>query len=80
MSDTITIDPQGGEPHIVGDTDCDAGWCGMYDYPKPCPNCGGLIHADFGEEYGPDNEYYYVLTKCDKCGLNEFEAEQAAAK
>jgi len=76
--ETITIDPQGGDLHVVGNEDCDAGWCGREGYPKPCLNCGGWIHAELGEDYGLENEYYYVLTKCDRCGLNEFDAEQAA--
>lgn len=50
--------------HIVGNNECTEGWCGS-DYPKNC-ECGGLIHADFGDE-NLDCDYW-VHEKCDKCG------------
>ena len=50
--------------HCIGDSDCEIGWCGN-EYPKKC-SCGGLIHADFGDE-DCDGDYW-LYTKCDKCG------------
>jgi len=69
MDNQKTIDVSGEKvySHIVGDKDCASGWCGS-DYPKPCP-CGGLIHADFGDEDSDCN--YWLHTKCDKCGEPE---------
>ena len=55
-----------GDPHAVGDKECRNGWCGDH-YPIPC-DCGGLIHADFGDE---DWDGYWLHTKCDKCGESE---------
>jgi hypothetical protein len=52
--------------HDVGDTKCSSCW--IY-YPELC-SCGGLIHADFGEE-NEDMEYC-IFTQCDKCGKNGF--------
>lgn len=72
---------QGGEPltaqqidvsgeqiyaHTIGNKDCGEGWCGS-SYPKAC-ECGGLIHADFGDE---SYDGYWLHTKCDKCGESE---------
>ena len=44
------IDVSGEElyQHTVGNKYCREGWCGS-TYPKSC-TCGGLIHADFGDE------------------------------
>lgn len=56
-----------GDPHERGNLDCRVGWCNPY-YPKPCP-CGGLIHADFGDEDYDGN--YWLHTKCDRCGESE---------
>jgi hypothetical protein len=53
--------------HRVGDAKCREGWCGN-GYPKPC-ECGGLIHADFGDEDSDCN--YWLYTKCDRCGESE---------
>lgn len=62
MEDTITID---GVKHKVGDKECGECWT---DYPTKC-DCGGLIHAEFGDEnYDCD---YWLYTKCDKCGEPE---------
>lgn len=50
--------------HAIGDDDCDDCWRG---YPVLC-ECGGLIHADWGDETG---DGYWLYTKCDKCGEPE---------
>lgn len=53
--------------HRVGDPRCVDGWCGGIDgYPKPC-RCGGLMHADFGDD---TEDGYWLHLKCDKCGEN----------
>jgi hypothetical protein len=49
--------------HRIGDATCTAGWCGS-DYPRPC-SCGGLVHADFGDE-DRDGDYW-LYTACDRC-------------
>lgn len=67
MSDeTKTTEPfkLGCWEHIVGDGDCEGCWRG---YPVPC-DCGGLIHAEFGDE---TEDGYWLLTKCDLCGEPE---------
>lgn len=52
--------------HITGNINCEEGWCGgSSGYPKKC-ECGGLIHADFGDE--DCNGEYWLYTKCDRCG------------
>ena len=53
--------------HEIGNPDCEKGWCGN-GYPKKC-DCGGLIHADFGDEDSDCN--YWLYTKCDKCGESD---------
>ena len=56
------------EEHAIGTKDCDACWPG---YPYPCEEdqCGGLVHASFGDEnYDGD---YWLYTKCDRCGQQE---------
>ncbi len=54
-----------GYAHIIGDKKCGECWSG---YPREC-ECGGLIHASFGDEnYDCD---YWLYTKCDKCGESE---------
>jgi len=50
--------------HIVGNKQCEKGWCGNHGYPKPCL-CGGLIHADFGDD---TDDGFWLHTMCDKCG------------
>ena len=50
-----------GFPHTAGDLDCDACWRG---YPVRC-ECGGLIHAEFGEQLTHDS--YSLHYKCDLC-------------
>jgi len=52
------------EEHIVGNKDCDVEWCNCHGFPKEC-ECGGLIHADFGDE-NSDCDYWLYL-KCDRC-------------
>jgi len=55
-------------PHVIGNNECDQGWCSAKGYPTKC-QCGGLIHANFGDEnYDGD---YWLYTKCDKCGESE---------
>jgi len=51
--------------HLIGDKECKECWSG---YPKKC-ECGGLIHASFGDEDCDEN--YWLYTKCDKCGESE---------
>lgn len=52
--------------HIVGNEDCEEGFCGCRcDYPRKC-TCGGLIHAEFGDEDADCN--FWLYTRCDKCG------------
>ena len=58
------------DEHEIGNLNCPAEWCGTNaEYPKPC-KCGGLIHADFGDEDWDGN--YWVYTKCDLCGCDEW--------
>lgn len=55
--------------HVIGNKKCNEGWCNKGShYPKQCV-CGGLIHADFGDE-NRDGDYW-LYTKCDKCGGTE---------
>jgi len=63
----IDVSGEGLYKHKIGDEDCKEGWCGN-NYPKRC-KCGGLIHADFGDEDTDSN--YWLYTKCDKCGESE---------
>ena len=64
---TIDVSGEGLYRHRVGDRACHEGWCGAIaePYPKAC-ECGGLIHADFGDEDHDGN--YWLYTKCDRCG------------
>ena len=49
--------------HEKGNVECPACWSG---YPKWKCRCGGLVHAEFGDEnYDGD---YWLYHKCDKCG------------
>lgn len=53
--------------HEVGNDKCEEGWCDAlpWGFPKTCV-CGGLVHADFGDEdYDGD---YWLYQKCDNCG------------
>ena len=55
--------------HVIGNKKCNEGWCNKGShYPIKC-ECGGLIHADFGDE-NRDGDYW-LYTKCDKCGGTE---------
>ncbi len=66
--ETFTID---GSEHEIGDKECGVCWSG---YPKPC-KCGGLIHAEFGDEnYDGD---YWLYYKCDLCGDDYEELDEA---
>lgn len=63
MCETFKLGELGFEhEHDAGDTDCEACWP---RYPKPC-ECGGLVHAEFGDE--DKNCNYWLYTKCDRCG------------
>lgn len=62
MSETIKFGDS-SDLHKVGDAECGEGWCGS-SYPMPC-KCGGLIHANFGDE---DYDGYWLYKMCDKCG------------
>jgi hypothetical protein len=57
--------------HHVGDPQCPE--C-LEDYPEPC-RCGGLLHAESGEEQDPDGELLPV-TKCDQCGRSEDQLDE----
>ena len=67
------IDVSGEElyQHTVGNKHCREGWCGS-SFPKSC-TCGGLIHADFGDENADCD--YWLYTKCDKCLTGGEEAD-----
>ncbi len=47
--------------HKPNTKDCGACWSG---FPVGCP-CGGLIHAEFGDEYGDGD--YWLYRRCDQC-------------
>ncbi len=65
---TFDVSGEGIYQHKIGDAECREGWCdGGRNYPCPC-ECGGLIHADFGDE---NWDGYWLHTKCDKCGEGE---------
>jgi hypothetical protein len=54
------------EAHEIGNPNCDQGWCGDgTGYPVPC-ECGGFIHADFGDENADGD--YWLYQRCDRCG------------
>jgi hypothetical protein len=53
------------DEHIINDKECVICWSG---YPIQC-ECGGLIHATFGDEDSDCN--YWCYTQCDKCGKHE---------
>lgn len=68
--ETFTLG-EGLYQHEVGNEECCEGWCGG-GYPLHC-KCGGLIHADFGDEDYDCN--YWLYKKCDKCGDDYEESE-----
>ena len=57
----------GGSVHRKGDPNCTAGFCGGWDYPKPC-TCGGLTHCELVDESW---DGCITKTKCDNCGEEE---------
>jgi len=57
------------EPHGVGDPKCTECWM---HYPKKC-ECGGLVHASFGDEDADGD--YWLYRKCDKCGEPDLEVD-----
>lgn len=61
---------EGKFEHKAGDKECSMGWCNVVGWPKEC-QCGGLIHAEFGDEDMDCN--YFLYTKCDKCGAEDTE-------
>lgn len=62
--------PESYNQHIVGNKKCREGWCSGVDgrFPKLC-KCGGLIHAEFGDEDFDGD--YWLYHKCDKCGSTD---------
>lgn len=48
------------EPHEKGNPECPACWG---DYPTP-HYCGGLMHAEFGDE---NWDSYWLYYQCDQC-------------
>lgn len=64
---TFDVSGEGIHQHEVGNKDCIGGWCGGFDeFPHVHEGCGGLVHADFGDEDADDS--YWLYCKCDKCG------------
>ena len=61
MERTVTVGE--GDPHPSGDADCPRCW--TY-YPQIHAGCGGLMHAEFGDENADCD--YWLYTKCDICG------------
>jgi hypothetical protein len=63
---TIDVSGEGLYAHRIGNAKCQEGWCdGGAGWPKAC-KCGGLIHADFGDENSDCD--YWLHQKCDRCG------------
>jgi len=70
MGKCFDVSGEGLYQHEIGNANCQEGWCsGGGGFPHPC-RCGGLIHADFGDE---DWDDYWLYRKCDRCGA-DFEA------
>ena len=73
MNETFVVgDPWAGDiedslshclQHPIGDTNCPHCWT---DFPKKCV-CGGLIHAEFGDD---TDDGYWLFHRCEKCGWN----------
>ena len=59
-SNKLEID---GNIHGGDDKECVECWGG---YPIQCLNCGGLVHASFGDEDSDGD--YWLYKKCSKCG------------
>jgi hypothetical protein len=71
--ETFYVSPDDIWEREIGNEKCTGGWCGVISrYPKKCV-CGGLIHADFGDEDYDCN--YWLYEKCDKCGKDFEEME-----
>ena len=54
-----------GNEHQVSNKECPDCWS---SFPVEC-ECGGLIHAGFGDENRVGD--YWLYYKCDKCGSTE---------
>ena len=69
----IKVSPEEwAEEHIVGNKNCDVEWCACPGWPREC-QCGGLIHAAFGDEN--EDCDYWLYQKCDRCG-DEYKEKQ----
>ena len=64
--DAIAVVLDGEEHRMVSTDECDTCWQG---YPHVHEDCGGLIHADFGDESW--NGDYWLRTLCERCGESE---------
>lgn len=63
---TFDVSGEGFYQHEIGNQDCPVSWCGGFEaFPYVHEDCGGLVHADFGDE---DEDSYWLYRKCDKCG------------
>lgn len=58
-----------GYDHQKNNPECPACWRG---FPVPC-ECGGLIHAEFGDENA--NGDYYLIYRCSKCDNYTFKED-----
>ena len=68
MKKTFDVSGEGLYQHEIGNKNCNEGWCNEgIDFPCKC-RCGGLIHADFGDEDSTGD--YWIHKKCDRCGEN----------
>ncbi|MCK5601701.1 hypothetical protein KAR91_07535 [Candidatus Pacearchaeota archaeon] len=56
--------------HDGDNKECIECWDG---YPKKCLDCGGLVHASFGDE-NRDGDYW-LAKKCSGCG-DDYELEE----
>jgi hypothetical protein len=63
--ETFDVSGEDVYAHGIGDAGCHEGWCGNNFFPTPCV-CGGLIHADFGDD---TYDGYWLYEKCDRCGV-----------
>jgi len=66
MAKTFDVSGEGLYQHEIGNLNCQEGWCAD-EFPLLC-KCGGLIHADFGDEDSSGD--YWIYKKCDLCGEN----------
>lgn len=58
---TFKVSTDGNSEHEIGNAECPDCWSG---FPVSC-ECGGLVHAEFGDEDADSN--YWLHRKCDKC-------------